>query len=218
MLIQSNSLIMRRTRENPEVHAGSMADIAFLLLIFFLVTTTIQTDVGLDRKLPSDDVINHIDVNERNVLRISLNKNDELFVEDRVLGIDDLKQQAIAFLDNGGATENQLLCDYCKGAHDPKSSDNPQKAIISLSGDRDASYGTYVQVQDRLALAYRELRNREAQRLFGQDFTAMEEKFYAAETKEVEKTALKVNIERIREMFPLNITEAELNVQSQKQS
>ncbi|KAB5490160.1 MULTISPECIES: ExbD/TolR family protein [Flagellimonas] len=207
---------MGRTRENPEVHAGSMADIAFLLLIFFLVTTTIQTDVGLDRKLPSDDVINHINVNERNVLRISLNKNDELFVEDRVLKIDELKRLAVAFLDNGGATENQLRCDYCKGARDPKSSDNPQKAIISLSSDRDASYGTYVQVQDRLALAYRELRNREAQRLFGQDFTVMEEKFYAAETKETEKATLKANIERIREMFPLNITEAELNVQSQK--
>jgi biopolymer transport protein ExbD len=209
---------MRRTRENPEVHAGSMADIAFLLLIFFLVTTTIQTDVGLDRKLPSDDVINHIDVNERNVLRISLNKNDELFVEDRVLNIDWLKQQAIAFLDNGGATENQIFCDYCKGARDPKSSDNPQKAIISFSSDREASYGMYVTIQDQLAQAYRELRNREAQRLYGQDFAAMEDKFYAAETQPAEKAALKINVERIREMFPMSITEAELNVQSQKVS
>lgn len=209
---------MRRTRENPEVHAGSMADIAFLLLIFFLVTTTIQTDVGLDRKLPSDDVVHHIDVNERNVLRLSLNKNDELFVEDRILDLDELKQQAIAFLDNGGAVIDQKFCDYCKGARDPKSSDNPQKAIISFSSDREASYGTYVNVQDQLALAYRELRNRESQRLYGKDFTAMEDAFYAADTKETEKANLKIRIETVRDMFPMNISEAELNVQSQKTS
>lgn len=204
---------MRRTRENPEVHAGSMADIAFLLLIFFLVTTTIQTDVGLDRKLPPD-VENHIDIHERNILRISLNRNDELMVEDEVLTIGQLKLVAMKFLDNGGESVNENYCDYCQGDRNPSSSDNPQEAIISFSSDRSASYGMYVRVQDELAKSYHELRNREAQRLFGQDYVDMEKRYYAPETPDEVKRELKSRIESVRGMFPMNISEAELNVSS----
>lgn len=208
---------MRRTRENPEVHAGSMADIAFLLLIFFLVTTTIQTDVGLDRKLPPD-IKNQINIHERNILRISLNKNDELLVEDEVMNIDQLKSAAKKFLDNGGELANDKYCDYCQGDRNPASSDNPQQAIVSFSSDRSASYGMYVRVQDQLAKSYHELRNREAQRLFGQDYVAMEKHYYAPETPDEVKRELKSRIESVREMFPMNISEAELNVSSKNQT
>lgn len=211
--------IMRRTREYPEVHAGSMADIAFLLLIFFLVTTTIETDKGLDRKLPQEDNQTSIVVNERNVLRISLNKYDQLLVEEKIMSTNQLKDQVIAFLDNGGEVGTDgTYCDYCKGSRDPELSDNPKEAIIVLNSDRNASYGMYVKIQDQLAAAYNALRNREAQRLYGQDFDQMEGRYYAPESNASEKSILKERVETIRSLFPMNISEAELNVQSQNQN
>lgn len=205
---------MRRTRENPEVHAGSMADIAFLLLIFFLVTTTIETDVGLDRKLPADVKSPIIELQERNVLRIILNKDDELLVEDQVVSISELKSLALSFLDNGGGLLNgNQTCSYCKGDRNPESSDNPQKAIISLNSDRNASYGTYVKVQDEISSAYNALRERESLRLFKQGFSSMEELYYAPETSESTKAVLKERIEEIRNMFPMKLSEAEIQMQ-----
>lgn len=208
---------MRRTRENPEVHAGSMADIAFLLLIFFLVTTTIETDMGLDRKLPSDEIDNSIVINERNILRISLNRNDQILVEDELLPIANLKQKTIEFLDNGGGhSDSEYYCDYCRGGGSSDFSDNPQQAVISFSSDRDASYGTYVKIQDILTAAFQELRNRESVRLFGMNYTEMENRYYAPETNSEMKTVLKTKIETVRNMYPMNISEAELNVSSKK--
>ncbi|GLU42778.1 biopolymer transporter ExbD [Allomuricauda sp. NBRC 101325] len=207
---------MGRTRENPEVHAGSMADIAFLLLIFFLVTTTIETDMGLDRKLPPDIDTPVIDLYERNVLRIILNKNDELLVEDEVVPITKLKQVAINFLDNGGGLkEGAVSCTYCMGDRNPESSDNPQKAIISLNSDRNATYGTYVEVQDQISAAYNALRERESQRLFNKSFSSMEDLYYAPETSEASKAVLKDQIEEIRSMFPMKLSEAEIQHSNQ---
>ncbi|RYC50570.1 ExbD/TolR family protein [Flagellimonas olearia] len=201
---------MNRNRENPEVNAGSMADIAFLLLIFFLVTATIQTDVGLDRKLPPKETIPPPPVNERNIFRVSLNKNDELFVEDGIMELEDLKTAAMAFLDNGGIPKGkENHCGYCKGAESPDASDNPVKAVISFNSDREASYGMYVSVQDALTAAYNELRNRESQRLYGKNYVDMEESYYSDEMSDVKKMALQREIETIREMFPMKLSEAE---------
>lgn len=201
---------MNRNRENPEVNAGSMADIAFLLLIFFLVTATIQTDAGLDRKLPPKEIIPPPPVNERNILRVSLNKNDELFVEDGTMELKDLKMAAMAFLDNGGIPIGEKNhCDYCHGTRNPNASDNPQKAIISFNSDREASYGMYVNVQDALTAAYNELRNRESQRLYGKKYVDMEELYYSANVSDEEKKSLKRDIEVIREMYPMKLSEAE---------
>ncbi len=81
-------------REVGEINAGSMADIAFLLLIFFLVTTTMEVDAGIGRQLPLklDQPINdeQIDINERNVLEIMANSNDDLLVEGKFIEIDEL--------------------------------------------------------------------------------------------------------------------------------
>ena len=166
---------MNRNREIPEVNAGSMADIAFLLLIFFLVTTTIETDVGLDRKLPPKETTPPPPIHERNIFRVSLNKKNEIFVEDAIMEMKDLKSAAMAFLDNGGSpVGNKNHCNYCMGDRDPNSSDSPSKAIISFNSDREASYGTYIEVQNELTAAYNTLRNREAQKRFGQNFVEME--------------------------------------------
>nr|WP_299383205.1 biopolymer transporter ExbD [Allomuricauda sp.] len=201
---------MARNNEIPEVNAGSMADIAFLLLIFFLVTATIQTDMGLDRKLPSKEPAPPATFKERNVFRIVLNKNDELMVEGNLMSIKNLRSAAIAFLDNGGFDQNmEGHCSYCKGAMDPEASDNPEKAIISLNSDREATYGMYVMVQNELTAAYNELRNREAQRLFQRDYVEMEKEYFAPETPAQDKIELKERITEIRNLFPMKLSEAE---------
>lgn len=135
----------------PNVNAGSMADIAFLLLIFFLVTTTISVDKGINRHL-SEICPTGTDcdtaINERNILRISINGQDD------IVRVKDLKMVAKSFLDNNG----DKTCDYCKGLNNPTSSDNPKKAVISLSNDKLTSYEMYIAVQDILTQAYFELR------------------------------------------------------------
>jgi len=103
-------------RAAPEVNAGSMADIAFLLLIFFLVTTTIETDSGINRKLPpmeesDEDVI----IKQKNIFTVILNGKDQLLVEDEIMELKDLRKAAKEFLDNGG----DKTCDFCSGKKDP---------------------------------------------------------------------------------------------------
>src|SRR5690554_4029108 len=109
-------------RSAPEVNAGSMADIAFLLLIFFLVTTTIETDSGISRKLPpKDDNQEDITLKEKNILIVLINKDDQLLVGDDPMEIADLKQRAINFLDNGGGVGEEA-CDYCQGVGEDRKS------------------------------------------------------------------------------------------------
>ena len=131
-------------RAAPEVNAGSMADIAFLLLIFFLVTTTIETDSGINRKLPpTDEIEDPPIIKERNIFTVVVNKDNRLLVEEELMDIKDLRKSAIEFLDNGGGKGDEA-CLYCQGDRNPKSSDNPEKAIISLKNDRQTSYKAYI--------------------------------------------------------------------------
>ena len=89
-------------RSAPEVNAGSMADIAFLLLIFFLVTTTIETDSGINRKLPPmEEIIDPPIIKERNIFTVVVNKNNQILVEEELMDLSDLRKEAVAFLDNG---------------------------------------------------------------------------------------------------------------------
>lgn len=197
---------MPRRGAPPEVNAGSMADIAFLLLIFFLVTTTIETDAGLDRMLPpieppDIDVV----IKEKNIFTVNINKNGQLLVEDELLDLEDLRASAIAFLDNGG----DGTCNYCKGKREEGSSDNPSKAIISLKNDRETQYGIYITVQNEIVGAYNDLRNRESQRLFGKNFTDMEAQFLNPETESAIRDELKDKVQRIQDLFPQKFSEAE---------
>ena len=145
-------------RSAPEVNAGSMADIAFLLLIFFLVTTTIEKDSGINRKLPPMEEIDPPIIKQKNIFTVLLNGKDQLLVEDELMEVADLREAAVEFLDNNG----DKTCDYCQGKQDPKSSDNPDKAIISLKNERETSYAAYISVQNELVAAYNILRNRRA--------------------------------------------------------
>ncbi|XCF05036.1 biopolymer transporter ExbD [Tamlana crocina] len=148
---------MRLSKQMPEVNAGSMADIAFLLLIFFLVTATISSDEGINRMLPEEcppgmdcSSIKH----ERNILRIEINNNDEIMVEKDIIPIEELKQITKDFLDNNGDNS----CDYCRGGKSADASDNPTKAVVSLQHGKQTTYKQFVSVQNELTKAYYELR------------------------------------------------------------
>jgi biopolymer transport protein ExbD len=156
---------MRRGRGTPEVNAGSMADIAFLLLIFFLVTTTIDTDKGIAIRLPplpeENQPENDIRIKERNVLKVLVNANDQLLVNGEPLNVKDLKRRTKEFIDNP--------------RKDPNLSESPTKAIISLKNDRGTSYNIYITVHNELKAAYNELREAKAMGDFGKPFDKLSE-------------------------------------------
>lgn len=203
---------MTNRDEVPRVNAGSMADIAFLLLIFFLVTTSIETDTGLDRMLPRITTERPLPIQERNILPILINGADELWVGDEVVPLSDLRNRTVSFLDNGGALpDDPRYCDYCRGKRDPKSSDSPGEAVVSLLSHRETSYGIYIAVQNELVGAFNELRNREARRRYQKGFVDMEAEYLRPETPIATKEDLKSKIKHIQKLFPLNLSEAERN-------
>ncbi len=145
-----------KDRVSNEVNAGSMADIAFLLLIFFLVTTTMDQDKGLLVKLPPWDdnpVKQEVKIKKRNVFSVLVNANDELLVRGTPVDINILRLKTKEFLMNP------------KGAEDM--AESPTKAIISLKNDRGTHYSKYLAVYNELKAAYNELRNEESQKRYG---------------------------------------------------
>jgi hypothetical protein len=199
-------------RSAPEVNAGSMADIAFLLLIFFLVTTTIETDSGLNRKLPPmEDQVDPPIIREKNIFTVVVNKNDQLLVEEELTDIEDLRSLAVAFLDNGGGVGEEA-CDYCQGERDESSSDNPDKAIISLKNNRETSYKVYIAIQNELVAAYNELRNREFLRLYpsvGLNFVDAQKKYDDPRTSADFAAELEPKLDVVKAMYPQKLSEAE---------
>jgi hypothetical protein len=199
-------------RSAPEVNAGSMADIAFLLLIFFLVTTTIETDSGLNRKLPPmEDIIDPPIIKERNIFTVVVNKNNDLLVEEKPMQIDELREAAVTFLDNGGG-KGEDACSFCQGERDPNSSDNPEKAVISLKNDRETDYKVYIAVQNELVAAYNILRNREFARLnpnLEMSFVEADRKYSDPRTSLSQKESLKPKLSEVKALFPQKLSEAE---------
>lgn len=180
-------------RKVPEVNAGSMADIAFMLLIFFLVTTTMDVDTGISRKLPpiqEEELENKPPpIKEKNLFEVIANVNDQLLVEGNIMQVSDLREATKQFLNNNGDGS----CDYCTGRRDPRSSDNPFKAIITVQNDRGTSYNLYIAVQNELVAAINELREELSMRMHGMPLSELNE----ADQKKIQK------------MFPQKISEAE---------
>lgn len=202
-------------RETPEINAGSMADIAFLLLIFFLVTTTMNVDSGISKKLsekPPPDYKPPI-IKEKNIFEVNINRNNELLVEGERMEMKDLREAAIKFIDNGGGvgkpgedgTPGQP-CDYCKGEKSESSSDHPNKAIISVQSDRGTEYGTYIEVQNELLRAYTVLRNRLAKERYGMLYTELEKAYKDSQRQDED---LKKKVEDIKTSYPQIISDAE---------
>jgi biopolymer transport protein ExbD len=205
-------------RSAPEVNAGSMADIAFLLLIFFLVTTDIATDSGLSRKLPPwepEDTQEPVIIKERNIFALTLNSKNQILLtsagDSELLELKKLKEATVKFLDNGGG-QGKDACVRCKGAKDPQSSDNLQKAVISLANDRLTDYKTYIAVQNEILAAYNEIRNRE----FVKDYPRLEMNFVEATAMYQDPSTdlkvrenLKEKLEAIKLVVPQKFSEAE---------
>jgi len=206
-------------RDTPEINAGSMADIAFLLLIFFLVTTTMDVDTGISRRLPEKpqpDAPPPPIIKQKNVFEIIINRNDALMIEGEYRDVKDVRQLAVDFIDNGGGLGNVVEafgetekkeCGWCQGSKDPESSDHPNKAIISLKTDRSTSYGVFIQVQNELGAAYTELRNRLAKEEYGVLYTDLVTELEKDKTNQ----AVRAKIKRIRTMYPEIISESETN-------
>lgn len=171
-----------KDRVSNEINAGSMADIAFLLLIFFLVTTTIDVDKGVLVKLPpwSDEEPDITKLNKRNVFSVLVNAQNQLLVRGEPTNVADLKERTKEFIANPQKREDL--------------SESPNKAIISLKNDRGTKYGTYLEVYNEVKAAYSELWNEECQRKYGQNYS---DDLPVAIRKE------------IRAKFPLVISEAE---------
>ena len=199
-------------RKSPEVNAGSMADIAFLLLNFFLVTTTIETDSGINRKLPPmEDQIDPPIIKEKNIFTVVVNKYSQILVEEDLTDIKDLRGLAMDFLDNGGGIGEEA-CDYCQGERSPRSSDNPEKAIISLKNDRETPYKEYIAVQNELVAAYNELRNREFMKLYpSEGLTYFEADFIYNDPRTTgdQKEDLREKLSVVKKLYPQKLSEAE---------
>ncbi|SFZ91549.1 Biopolymer transport protein ExbD [Flaviramulus basaltis] len=182
---------MRHSKLVPEVNAGSMADIAFLLLIFFLVTATISSDEGINRILPKDCPTGDCNatIAEHNILRIIINNNDEVMIEDEIISINELKDITKNFIDNNGKN----TCDYCNGLKASDASDNPKQAVVSLQNGKNTTYKQFVAVQNELTKAYYELRNNYSLKVFN---------------KLPEKLS-KEELMQVKEAYPFILSEAE---------
>ncbi len=179
-----------RNSSMPTVNAGSMADIAFLLLIFFLATSMIPNDKGIARELPQPcppGADCNIPLKTNNIFSISINEKGEIMANEMLTNIDEIKEQLKNFIDNGGDNS----CNYCKGEKISEASDNPKKASISLSIHREAPYQSYITIQDEIAKAYFELREN-----------------YVSEVlkKEVNKVT-EEELKQVQNAYPFNIIE-----------
>ncbi len=192
----------------PEINAGSMADIAFLLLIFFLVTTTMSIDAGISKKLPQkNEQQTNIIISDKNFLDININRNNQILIGDDIITLKDIKDIALEFIDNGGGKDlNGKSCTWCKGDKKATLSDHPSKAFIGIIADRNAKYETYIGVLNEVNVAYSTLRNRLAIQLYGKSYSSLEDAYKnAPENKETILNQIKT----IRNKYPLLVSDVD---------
>lgn len=188
---------MGKKRKMPGLNTSSTADISFMLLIFFLVTTSMDTDQGLGRTLPKppedDQLNNEIKVKERNILNIRINKDNYVMIGDDYASLDDVKERAKEFIKNADNKPNlpELKAKKIKGLG--KTMMVTENHVISVQTDRGTDYGVYFAVQDALVAAYNELRDELSKQEFGFKYEFL---------KPEEQKA-------IREVYPQKISEAE---------
>lgn len=201
----------------PEVNAGSMADIAFLLLIFFLVTTTMEVDTGIIRKLPPPvpkDADNP-EVNERNVFVVLINKDNQLAVKGELVDVDLIREQVIEFFTNPADNphlsvqvniqekideelakeepDQDKIAKYKAVKEQIGSGTNLSKGVVSLQNDRGTKYGKYIEVQNEIVGAINDLRDDLSRQTWGENFDDLNE-----DQQDIVKT-----------VYPFAISEAE---------
>jgi biopolymer transport protein ExbD len=182
-------------RKTPGLNTQSTADIAFLLLCYFLMTSTMDQQAGLQRRLPpmpdQNQKVEDMKVNERNIIIVRINSSDRLFAGDQPMDVSQLKDKIKEFLTNPN--------------NDPKLPEREEKeiegfgtypvskGIISLQNDRGTSYDAYIHVQNELVKAINEIRDDFSRQHFGRRYSALNE--------DQQKI--------VREAIPQNISEAE---------
>jgi biopolymer transport protein ExbD len=189
----------RSKRGVDEINAGSMADIAFLLLIFFLVTTTMDVDSGIMRKLPpplDPTIPPPPPIKQRNVFTVLVNSNDMLLVENQIGNVATLREECKEFVRNPSNNPN------LSEKKDPVMLDlvgsyQTSKGVVSLQNDRGTSYDIYIRVQNELVAAYRELRDELSMQTFGRKFNELK--------KEQSKAIKKAIPMMISESEPRNV-------------
>jgi biopolymer transport protein ExbD len=181
----------------PQINASSMADISFLLLIFFLVTTSMDVNQGLARRLPPpippDQKVEDTDINKRNLLVVKINSANQLMVQGQLKDIKELKQEARKFiLNENDESFYPKLYEEDFGA--PFGTIKYTKEhVISVQNDVDTQYQVYVNVQNELIAAYNELRDECARKYFHVGYNELDED----------------NQKRIQKIYPQKISEAE---------
>ncbi len=214
------------TRITKEINAGSMADIAFLLLIFFLVTTTMDQDEGIKAQLPpKNDMEGTTPIPERNILEILVNDADQILLEQEMAELTDLKKAVQHFYLNPGQSPSfpQLrsitsqLCASKLAVPQPGKAKKlwqkrmaataligdfsvlPPKAVISIQNHRQTSYKMYISVYNEIRAAVNELRNELSEEKFKVQFSEL--------NPQIDQDRQK--IEAIMAVFPSRISEAQ---------
>jgi biopolymer transport protein ExbD len=181
----------------PQINASSMADISFLLLIFFLVTTSMDVNQGLARRLPApippDQKVEDTDINKRNLLVVKINSADQLMVQGQLKDIKELREEAKKFIlnENDDAFYPKL---FEEDFGEPFGVIRYTKEhVISVQNDVDTHYQAYLNVQNELVAAYNELRDACARKYFHTGYNELDE--------DTQK--------RIQKIYPQKISEAE---------
>ena len=188
---------MGKKRKTPGINGSSSADIAFMLLIFFLITTSMDTDKGLARRLPPPvpkDQKNDtdVDIKKRNLLVVLINSSNQILCGDQFVDIKQLKDKVKEFIENPYNDANKP---------EKTEEDVPffgkvmtaKKHVISLQNDRGTEYQAYISVQNELAKAYNELRDDVSRKKFGKAFADLDEEQQKA----------------VQQIYPQKISEAE---------
>lgn len=187
---------MGKKRKTPGINGSSSADIAFMLLIFFLITTSMDTDKGLARRLPQpvpkDQKDEDVDIKKRNLLVVVISSENRVLCANQEVDVKQLKERVKEFIENPYNDENKP---------EKIETDVPffgkqmitKNHVISLQNDRGTEYQAYIDVQNELAAAYGELRNDVSMKKFGKKYMDLEEEQQKA----------------VRQIYPQKISEAE---------
>lgn len=178
-------LLKQRVKRDAEIPSASMADIAFLLLIFFLVTTTIDADKGIYMQLPPpiEDDQDIPEINQRNLLNVLVNADGQVLLDNEVTNVAAIRDIVKRHILNNG--------------REPQFSISPDKAVTSFKTKRGLPYETYIAVLDEIKSAYNEVRDQAARQEFGMPYNE-----YAASLDDDEPDV-------IEERYPLKISLAE---------
>lgn len=190
---------MAKKRKVPGLNSSSMADISFILLIFFLVTTSMDSSKGLARRLPppvdKPEDIEDIDIKKRNLFVVKVNSMNQLMVQGEIMDMGQLRGKTKEFIKNEGEDPNlpEIVTESIELLGEVSYTKNH---VISLQNDVDTQYQTYIEVQNELIAAYNELRNEYAQNRFGRKYDEL--------PTEVQKAIQKIIPQKISEAEPKN--------------